>query len=117
MKKSKSPSKKVSLPTTYPHKGLISRIYNRLNKSKKKSHNQKWVMILNRKFSKEETKMSKKISQKKMFKHSQQLGKCKFKQLWDFILLQSEKHTSTNKGQQNAGGDARRENTHSLFVV
>lgn len=57
------------------------------------------------------------ISQKKMFQHSQQLGKCKFKQLWDFILLQSEKHTSTNKGQQNAGGDVRRENTHSLFVA
>lgn len=52
-----------------------------------------------------------------MFQHSQQLGKCKFKQLWDFILLQSEKQISTNKGQQNAGGDVRKENTHSLFVT
>lgn len=74
-------------------------------------------MRLNRKFSKEKTKMSKKYLKKKMFQHSQQLGKCKFKQLWDFILLQSEKQISTNKGQQNAGGDVRKENTHSVFVT
>lgn len=73
-------------------------------------------MSLNRKFSKEETKMSKKYLKKEMFQHSQQLRKCKFKRL-DFILLQSEKQLSTNKGQPNAGGDVRRENIHSLFVV